>query len=164
MTGTSLVNAAAALRTQLATVPGVQKVLQGLPQNGNYAFPLAWVVFRSMTRLARGQITKNLYMFDVRVAVALGDVAATSTIDETTITAAEAWIEQFTNTVPAAVDASTAGAQAGTLGGAVEIARVDSILSGEGPDGYVVIGGLLCRSVHFVVVVEATAPYGSTGY
>lgn len=134
------------MQERLSTVPGLTHWQNGEPtavQDG----VIAYTIFAGFRRQQVAQLISNVYTVLLCVCVKLQDAAA-----------AEEAIAPFVNRIPAAFDPSVP-AQA-TLDANVNITNIPLARSGE-VDGFVNIGGALCRRIAFDIEITEKKPYGS---
>lgn len=122
----------------LFTVTGMKYVMLGYPTS-NQNPPLCYIEADSGERTQAGQLTSNTYRIIATVCVSRHDN-----------TLAEKEIAKFIDALPDAVDADP------TLGGAVNLARVDAWRTGNRP-----IGEMDARVCDFTIWVREKKSYQS---
>jgi hypothetical protein len=133
--------AIAGIKTAIAGVTGIKKVINGLPTSPQN-LPLCYLEASSGERSQAGQLTANKYRVIATVCVPWQDN-----------TLAEDQIAPFINTVPAAIDANPA------LSGAVNLAKVT-----EWRTDVRAIAETQCRVIDFTIEVLDKAPYRTAGF
>lgn len=134
----------AALKTTLATVSGVTKVVNGYPTSMQ-AWPLVYLhADRGERGMAHGQVTSNAYSVTATLCLPFQDNAI-----------AEESIAPFINSIPAAIDASQA------LDGACNVAYVASWLADVRDMGGTGDTAVRCRVIDFTVFIRDKGPFGS---
>jgi hypothetical protein len=134
----SFVTASANLKTTLATVTGIRKVLNGFPTSPQN-LPLCYIEAGSGERSQAGQLTANTYRIIATVCVSWQENAL-----------AEDQIAPFIDRVPDAIDADP------TLGDAVNLARVEAWRTDVRA-----IAETQCRVVDFTIWVRDKKTYQS---